>query len=442
MSTAFLLLATAIALTPEILIAHGMITYGLMLAIVATGIALVGVNFQHREIDQFRKLISPLPVLVAPVGAWMILQVLPLPGSWISHPIWVSAAAALGGSLPARVSIDVGTTVLALAHYLCFIGTIVLAAAISIDRRRAELLSMWWSEPLVSSAVRSSRTSWHLGKCWRNSSVLSSTSAALDRWLSGYWQRWARFSCTRAAAVPEFHKIAGAPSLTLALSVIAFTICLAGILIARERTVLFAAAYGALTPIVVTVVRRAGVNRWGYLGVATIATVCALFFIVATPNFRAPEPTLALAAGPVGATERILPDVPWTGTGAGTFRALLPIYAEASPESVHEQQPPTAGAELLVELGRPMLFIIIGLVGFGIYRLLDCSLQRHRDAFYAAMGAGLLIECLILSFHNPSLFHPAISSLTGVILGLAIGQSKSSLASTEMFERPSFVPQH
>ena len=64
------------------------------------------------------------------------------------------------------------------------------------------------------------------------------------------------------------------------------------------------------------------------------------------------------------------------GTGAGTF-AAIPIYRDVDDPVTSTV--PAAAATLSIELGRPMLWLIVFVGAIAI--LLRASLQRRRDSF-------------------------------------------------------------
>ena len=70
----------------------------------------------------------------------MLIQILPLKATGLANPIWESAAATLGRSTGGSISIDPGATLIALARYLSVVAVAFVAAALGIDRHRAERL--------------------------------------------------------------------------------------------------------------------------------------------------------------------------------------------------------------------------------------------------------------------------------------------------------------
>jgi hypothetical protein len=54
---------------------------------------------------------------------WMVLQIVPLPASWLGNPVWSTASAALGkASSLAHVSVDPGATLQSLVAYLTMLA--------------------------------------------------------------------------------------------------------------------------------------------------------------------------------------------------------------------------------------------------------------------------------------------------------------------------------
>jgi hypothetical protein len=126
-------------------------------------------------------------------------------------------------------------------------------------------------------------------------------------------------------------------------------------------------------------------------------------------------------------SQHVLDDAPLVGTGARTFLALTPIYRE-----INDPQPAcsaaTAAATFAIELGRPMLWLIVFGTLAAVVVLLRDALQRGRDWFYPAMGCGCALALLLLSFINAGPLGTATGLIIAAALGLAFAQSKSRTA--------------
>jgi hypothetical protein len=109
-----------------------------------------------------------------------------------------------------------------------------------------------------------------------------------------------------------------------------------------------------------------------------------------------------------------------TGSGAGTFPVISTIYGTAEPSDAH---PATFAAQIAVELGRPALWIAVGLVGALIVMLARSAFNRGRDCFYPLAAAGVTVAMVLVSFNNATLTNPAVLLLVTITLGLGLGQS-------------------
>src|SRR5437660_933277 len=99
---------------------------------------MVAIDVRPGEGTHLARVFRPMAVVAILPALWMTIQLLPIPGSGLLHPIWVSAREALHNSTWGSISIDTGATLIALTQYLTVIGVAFAAAAVSIDRERAE----------------------------------------------------------------------------------------------------------------------------------------------------------------------------------------------------------------------------------------------------------------------------------------------------------------
>jgi hypothetical protein len=188
-----------------------------------------------------------------------------------------------------------------------------------------------------------------------------------------------------------------------------------------------AAAVGLATLLGVTLVRRLRLGRVGGFITVVVIFVIAGEIGVARLGQGGPDFTLrfAASASPANAiTERMLVDATGMGTGAGTYHALVPIY-RGSNDTVSDLDPPSAAAEVAIELGRPLLWVGVLLSCVIVVMLFRAALRRGRDSFYPAAGSAAGIALLISAFGNDGLFESAVLIIAGVIIGLAVAQSRS-----------------
>jgi hypothetical protein len=137
--------------------------------------------------------------------------------------------------------------------------------------------------------------------------------------------------------------------------------------------------------------------------------------------------TLRFARGAPTATvpvaERIMADTRWTGSGAGTFSALAPIYRDITETG--GSMAPTTAAATAIELGRPSLLIAVLTLIAVATLLVRGALQRGRDSFYPVAGVGCTIALTIEGFTDATALSTAIQIIAAAILGLALAQSVS-----------------
>jgi len=429
-SSALLLLASLIGVSPEILVIDETLIDGFILAIVAMGIAIVALNMRSGEAGRLIELLRPVSIIALIPAIWMLIQIVPLPIIGWAHPVWTSAAAALGRSIAGTISIDTGATLLSLARYFCLTGVLLLSTAVSLDRERASLVLMLLTG--VTTLIAAELMSYHLGYFGSFLGEFSDTvkhaqaldSAALGLILSTSLgiRAFERHETRRKGAGRTPAKLA----LVLVACAAAFAICLAALLPNWDRTLIFGISYGLGTLISVAAIRWLRIGRWGKFGLVALAIFGAFGFIATTPAIQDVDLTLAWssrASGSDAIAQRILSDVAWTGTGAGTFEFLVPIYRAVDETGVATA--PTGAASIAIELGRPMLLVVMSMTLLGIWMLIHGALRRGRDSFYPAAGAGCLVALLILAFGNTGVLGPATSVLAGAILGLALAQSRS-----------------
>jgi hypothetical protein len=203
--------------------------------------------------------------------------------------------------------------------------------------------------------------------------------------------------------------------------VIAITLDLTG-------NLLFIVTSGLGTLLAVVAIRRVGLGVWGVTAIALTALLVAIAMIGSRPAISNTDLTLAFAskqpASLISTTQHILKDVPWTGTGAGSFASLYPIYREAG-DIVADPGAPTAASNTAIGLGRPMFWMIVITVLFAIFVLLRGALNRGRDSFYPAAGASCLLLLLLLSFCDNGILGMPVGICAAAVVGLAFAQCTS-----------------
>jgi hypothetical protein len=422
------ILILLIGASPLVLLWDKLIVQGLLAGLVAVALAVAALSMRPGE-TAFLISVTRAPAVVAAVPAlWLILQILPL--RLFAHPIWKSAEVALQHPIAGSISIDPGAGIIALGNYLVIAAVALLSAAAAVDRLRAEWILFALSAAASVIAVLLIMHDLPFPGGWLAGAA---HEQAID--CAGLGTIIAGAACIRAIERHETRRASLQHANTILLQHLlifgaAALICLGALVLGADKQVLFATAFGLGTLACITIIRHFGLGLFGIGGMAALAVGIAFIVMAVQPNKRGASAALAFASESSSATalsQRMLDDAPFVGVGAGTFVALAPIYREMD-------DPPagfaasTSAATLAIELGSPMLWLIIAGTVAGIVMLLRASLQRGRDSFYPAMAAAALITLLLSAFTNAGLLGDATGLITAAAIGLGFAQSKSRTA--------------
>lgn len=427
MTAVFAILVSLIVATPVLTISGGTFAEGYVLAIAAAAIALVALTLPAAELRRLARLVKPIAIIVLVPCIWLLIQIAPVSGRWLAHPVWMSASAALNRPLTGHISLDIGATWLCLARYFLVVAIAIITTAVTLDRQRAEAILFLLTAAAVSIAAGLIVSD--LGYLrFVQLDVSAPRGQALNIAVIGLI-----LSCATAIRTYENHEMRRArsersdtsPAIAIAVSIVALTICLSVVVADADAAVLLATVFGVSILISTTAIRRLRLGPWGQSGIAAAAIIGTIGFFAVNPTNKEVDPTLSLSSQPnavIATTERMLSDAKWAGTGGGTFEALLPMYRDADGTY---SKAPTAAAAVAVEMGRPFLWGLVILASIGAGSLFKRALTRGRDYLYPASGAGCVVALLVSSFANAGIFGLAASLLTGVVCGLALAQSRS-----------------
>jgi len=423
-NTARLILVSIICVVPLILIADGGTAQGIVGAALACGIAAVAVAMPAGEAAFMLKSVRGALVLAAiPIG-WMVLQMLPLESIGLAHPIWQSAEQALGIPLRGSVSIDPGATALAFGRAFSALAVMLLAAAVGASRERAEwvLFALVAGTALAAAVVIAQDLA---------GVALSPGTRAEGQACAAIGTMVAAAACFRTFERSEGgHRRSGRrPQTFLRTFVpcgIAFGICIIAAVLGDIRSGL-ATVFGLGAFGTVMAARRLGIGFRTTLGILGAALAAAVIWGAASMGLRLKDLVVEFAPGSaelIAASQRMLSDAPWLGTGAGTFGALLPLYRDVG-EAFTQAHAPTAAAAIAIELGWPLLLLTVVALLLAIAALVRGAFARGRDAFYPATGASALLSVLVLSFCNNGVLGGAAAICIAAITGVALVQRQS-----------------
>jgi len=427
----FYLLVLLICATPEILIIDSPIDDGVITAMLAMAVALAARTIRPGQADHFIALARPVVVVATIPAVWIFVQILPLDIAGISNPIWDSATVAIGHPVRGRISIDPGLTLLSFVRYFTMIALIFLSMIVSLDRQRAEWVLFALTTATALTALLligddSAGVSFLFGTEHTAPGIGALDTAALGLILSSA-------SALRIFERYETQRIKGSFSVTtlaiaLTFCIFAFAACAFAILLHATGYLIFAAGLGLATLAVVVLIRRLGLGPWGCSAIGSVAIVIAISVVALQPAARLTTLTLPLAPqisdAPPSVAERILAASPWTGTGAGTFATLMPIYLDAD-EVVVEYSPPNVATKIAVEAGRPAVWIVLLIAIAAAAALFRGALRRGRDSYYSAAGAGCIVTLVLLAFTDLGMLQRSTSIVASAVLGLAFGQRLS-----------------
>jgi hypothetical protein len=424
-----LFLVLLILTTPVFIIFDGPIVHGLVTAAAAVMVAIIALRIRAGEAGILATVIRPA-VLVAVVPAiWMLIQLLPLKAIGVGIPIWESAAAALGRPIAGSISIDPGDTLISLVRYISVAAVAFVAAAVAVDRRRAAwiLIALAAATTLIALIVLSasldgftflSSQAAHAAADSAGLGVIIATATAFHM-----------VECGKAQP-PDQRGSSVRYGLAFMACLFSAAICALALIVGTTSQAYFAVACGVATLAVAVVMRRFSFGPWGYSGIISIALVIAIAAVVLQPGSRTVDLTVAFAARAsaplITITQRVLTETSWTGTGAGTFSAILPIY-QGIDELTIGTVAPTAAAAIAVEMGQPFFWVFLLVAITLVVALLRSAQQRRRDSFYSTAGASCVVAGTLLAFGNTALFGTPALITVAVVVGIAIAQSKSRL---------------
>ena len=432
MSTALLLTITLIALAPAVLGLDGTLALGLWSAALALALVAVANNLQPAEADHLSVLVRYLALAAMVPAVFILWQTLPLPNFLrLNNPIWQSVGTALGRPVTGSISIDTGSTLLSLCRYLASLGVGLVACAVSIDRQRAE--SVLFAATLVTTLTAALLIANDLaGFAWLDATYhAAARGGALDVAALGCILSVA--CCIRAYERFETRRTGNEEPPRLDLIIIlcfaAFVICGVALALDDGINTPLAAACGLTTLLGVFLIRRIGLGQVGALIAVVVVCVITLEIAVARLGQSQENSDLTLrfsaSSSPARAvTERMLADSKWSGTGAGSYRTLVPIY-RGPDDRPDDLDPPTAAAQTAVEVGRPLLWVAVLASCVMVVMLFRAGLRRGRDSFFPAAGSAAVVTLLISAFGNDGLFQSSVLIVAGAIIGLAVAQSRS-----------------
>ena len=430
MSSAHFILLGLIGLCPVIVTVDGLLLPYLVPFLLAAGLILVSVKLPAREAQHMSEVVSRPYLLGAALPAvLMIIQILPLP--FLANPVWTSVSPGFRNGITGSISVDVGATAIALVNYLSAAGMLLLTAAVAINRNRAESILISTTAAVVFIAFACLLQDLFLHDLF-GINILAHRESALEIACLGM-----TLSAACGLLVFERHETRGSNNVKakrkFLISSVAcltgFIICASAIAITRSGSMIFASGSGLLTFVAIAAIRRWALGRLGAAAIGVTAAVIAIALVTVAASD--PDPRFAFVnkgAATIELSQRILNDAPFFGYGAGSFRALVPIYQSSNAGS-QVAEAVTAAAKLSIEMGKVMLWFAILAASLAVFHLLRGAARRGRDSFYAAAAGACLVTLMVQAFIFSYLSGWAVVLLSATIVGLGLTQSKSRIVS-------------
>lgn len=428
----WILLVLLVFSAPLAVIADGPVVQGLVAGAAAVSIAIIVLRIRPGEAGFLSAVVRPIAYVAAVPAFWMIVQVMPIQTPGLAHSVWTSATAAIGFPLVHTISIDPGATIIVLVRYLSIIAIGLIAAAVSIDRWRAQwilfvLVAAATVTALMTLAPKSGLFPFIASeKAGEQSGFISTAVAGLGVILSlaaalhTISQRMARSEHTKSN--PNWLIFAACSS--------AFALCSLSTIAAGTSQTYFAVVCGIAALIIATAIRRYDIGPWGIAAIISIVSFIMVTVIGTQLTDRSIDLSLAFASQTpkplIEVTQRMLTESGWAGTGAGTFGKILPIFRDIDELAIG-QFAPTAAATLAVEMGRSFFWATVLTMLTLAFTLLRGALRRQRDSFYPMAGASCVVVVVLMGFDNSAPLTTSVSIVVATTIGMAIAQRKSRL---------------
>jgi hypothetical protein len=427
----FILTIASIALVPVVLFFDGAIAQVCITALSAAALGMAALQVQPEQLDHLRSILLRFAILALLPSVWMLVQILPLGIFGFEHPIWSSTSTALGTSRFGSLSVDPGTTLIALGRYAGFVALGLAVSMMTSERRNAEwtlfaLLAV--SATIALLALVRPNMIVDLSRFTPNSEALSSvpTIVAIGCIISAAIAVRAYERSETRKQGPNWLVLTSAiPG--VAIGGLVFFLCLFALFRIGTDYTIAATGVGVGIFAALSLIRRLGFGIWGMATIA-IALMAIAFAVFSQADIvRSTNPLLAFVhpekSGSTELAARMLADARWSGIGAGNFAELAQLYQGIDEGTANMTTGPSSVAIIAIELGRPaLIFIGIGIVILTI-TLLQATIKRGRDSFFPAAGAASILILSITAFGDHALLTSALAILASVIIGLALAQS-------------------
>jgi hypothetical protein len=391
-----------------------------------------------------RRMRVPLLLLAVPV-LWALLQIAPIGGSELAHPLWGAAGEVLGEPLSGRISIDPYASATALMRLFLYVTVFFMAVQLCRAPERA-FLSLLAIAAIASAyalygffalALMPGQLLWIPGSSGR------ADLSSLFETLAGYGT-FIGFGLLAALAV--LAKLVHRPTVTMGskraalvglartlglrlwIAVASMLVLTAAVLLTHSKGGLLATGIGAAVMLggLLSATRLGGAGR----GALAFLVLCGILLIVALAqeaSVDGAQATGALAqkAALQELVRQAVADAPLLGQGYGAFHTAFQSYSDGTIEG-YVPNAQSSYLELAFELGAPAAALLVAAVAAVAFRCAIGVYRRRRDIVYPALAMGCAAAAGAQALIDSTLQAPATAALLAFILGLGYSQSWTS----------------
>lgn len=421
----FVVLTMAVVFASVLGLLHANLALGLICSFLAVAMIAIGTANRVTYLGALhRSYISPVTFVVLLLPClWMLLQTIPIPSERLVNAVWSSTSIALGFPIAASITIDTGATLVAFAQYCAAIATAGIVVVLASDRRVAELALFLLTVVAVSAAgLRIAQSLAYADLAQRSAMSMAPglpifTTIGITLACASEIRLCERLYSRRSQ--PKYRPLL---LVGLACGGLGLAICTSAVLLEADITLLFAGIFGVGILAGIFVIRRWSLSTWGQAGVLAALVVMLFAILAAAPKRDENSQTSSTQSQAV--VDRMLSDARTFGSGAGTFESLLPVYREFDHTQLQKSN--DTAAVIIVEMGRPFLWISVLALACTAVAFARGSISRGRDYVYASAGAGVVVVVLFLIFVSTDLLSLPASIFVGAVVGLAWAQCRST----------------
>ncbi|MEM7619738.1 MAG: O-antigen ligase family protein [Pseudomonadota bacterium] len=401
----------------------------------------LGISFQRIQL---------VVILFLCVIAWIIIQILPLDISALSHPLWQMSAQALQEDIPGRISINPEQSEIGLIRLLTYAGVFWLALQFGRDPEKAKILlysiviaiTVYASYGLILKILESHTILWFAKEHYKD----SLTSTFINRNSAA---TYFGLGCTALLALMVSHLrrnlfhaspkkvflsqlIQTITSMRMLISIYALFVTFAALVLTGSRAGLIVTIIAMLCLLLIYMLKSKQ-KHWVYISGLCLMLVAISFILEASGDFLGQRlqnmealvetsrmKTYAL-------TLTMINDFPFTGTGLGTYGNIFPMYRDSSiPSYGVWDKAHNTYLELILELGIPAALLLFCAVFLLIKITLRGVFERKKNSNYSAIAFTCSVLVGLHSLVDFSLQIQAITITYMVLLGIGVSQSWGS----------------